>query len=134
MLYLGYGVIGGLGGGMGYVCPIATLVKWFPERRGLMTGVAVCGYGMGALVMSAFAAPQIARHGIPATFIMLGAAYGLLIILSAQFCRNPRLPVFSNSKASASNLQTDYTTREALCTPISGFFGSCSLSTSRRGS
>jgi OFA family oxalate/formate antiporter-like MFS transporter len=55
-LYAGYGVLGGIGMGMGYICPVATLVKWFPDRRGLMTGVAVCGYGFGAAVMSPFAA------------------------------------------------------------------------------
>ncbi|MGZ4819942.1 MAG: MFS transporter, partial [Terriglobales bacterium] len=44
-LYLGYGVISGIGMGMGYITPVATLVKWFPDRRGLMTGVAVAGYG-----------------------------------------------------------------------------------------
>ena len=117
LLYLGYGVIGGLGAGMGYICPIATLVKWFPEKRGLMTGVAVCGYGMGALVMSAFAAPQIVQHGIPATFVMLGVAYGLLVILSAQFCRNPRLPIHVLGKTAAGSGQGDYTTGEALRTP-----------------
>jgi MFS family permease len=52
LLYLGYGVLGGCGMGMGYITPVAALVKWFPERRGLMTGVAVCGYGAGALVSS----------------------------------------------------------------------------------
>ena len=117
MLYLGYGVIGGLGGGMGYICPIATLVKWFPEKRGLMTGVAVCGYGMGALVMSAFAAPQIVKRGIPTTFILLGAAYGLLVILSAQLCRNPPLPIQGGGKTAAGSSQGDYKTSEALRTP-----------------
>jgi MFS transporter len=62
-LYLGYGVITGIGMGMGYICPVATLVKWFPDRRGLMTGVAVCGYGFGALIMSPFAAWESIHHG-----------------------------------------------------------------------
>lgn len=56
LLYLGYGVLTGVGMGMGYICPVATLVKWFPDMRGLMTGVAVCGYGFGAAVMGPFAA------------------------------------------------------------------------------
>src|SRR5947208_3032767 len=71
-LYVGYGVLSGIGMGMGYICPVATLVKWFPDRRGLMTGVAVCGYGAGALIMSPFAARYIVGHGVPATFIVLG--------------------------------------------------------------
>jgi OFA family oxalate/formate antiporter-like MFS transporter len=88
-LYLGYGVITGIGMGMGYICPVATLVKWFPDRRGLMTGVAVCGYGFGALIMSPFAAWEIIQHGIPATFWTLGVAYLIVVVLAAQFYANP---------------------------------------------
>ncbi len=88
-IYLGYGVIGGFGMGMGYICPVATLVKWFPDMRGLMTGIAVCGYGFGALVMSPFAVWEIANHGIPATFLSLGVVYGIVVILAAQFMCNP---------------------------------------------
>src|SRR5690349_20396884 len=61
-LYLGYGVLGGVGMGMGYICPVATITKWFPDRRGLMTGVAVMGYGAGALVMSPIAAREISER------------------------------------------------------------------------
>jgi len=88
-LYLGYGVITGIGMGMGYICPVATLVKWFPDRRGLMTGVAVCGYGFGALIMSPFAAWEIIHHGIPATFSTLGIVYLIVVVLAAQFYANP---------------------------------------------
>jgi OFA family oxalate/formate antiporter-like MFS transporter len=88
-LYLGYGVITGLGMGMGYICPVATLVKWFPDRRGLMTGVAVCGYGAGALVMSPIAAREILRYGVPATFLTLGLVYLVLVVAAAQFYANP---------------------------------------------
>jgi OFA family oxalate/formate antiporter-like MFS transporter len=88
-LYLGYGVITGIGMGMGYICPVATLVKWFPDRRGLMTGVAVCGYGFGALIMSPFAAWEIIQHGIPATFWTLGIVYLVVVVLAAQFYANP---------------------------------------------
>lgn len=88
-LYVGYGVITGIGMGMGYICPVATLVKWFPDMRGLMTGVAVCGYGFGALIMSPFAAWEITHHGIPATFATLGIAYLIIVVLMAQFYANP---------------------------------------------
>jgi OFA family oxalate/formate antiporter-like MFS transporter len=88
-LYLGYGVITGVGMGMGYICPVATLVKWFPDRRGLMTGVAVCGYGFGALIMSPFAAWDIIHHGIPATFSTLGIVYLIIVVLAAQYYANP---------------------------------------------
>ncbi len=88
-LYLGYGALTGIGMGMGYICPVATLVKWFPDRRGLMTGVAVCGYGFGALIMSPFAAWEIIHHGIPATFSTLGVVYMIVVVLAAQFYANP---------------------------------------------
>src|SRR5712692_7257026 len=88
-LYAGYGILGGLGMGMGYICPVATLVKWFPDRRGLMTGIAVCGYGFGALIMSPVAARSIASHGVSWTFWVLGSTYLVLVIAMAQFYANP---------------------------------------------
>jgi len=88
-LYIGYGLLAGIGGGMGYICPVATVTKWFPERRGLMTGIAVMGYGAGALVMGPISARQIVARGVPATFLMLGVAYLILIVLTAQFYANP---------------------------------------------
>ena len=90
VLYLGYGVLGGLGMGMGYICPVATVAKWFPDLRGLMTGVAVAGYGAGALIMSPIAAKLIVSHGIPFTFLWMGIIYGVLVILTAQpYCNPP---------------------------------------------
>ncbi len=89
LLYFGYGVLAGVGMGMGYICPVATLVKWFPDRRGLMTGVAVCGYGAGALVMSPIAAREILARGVSATFLTLGTAYLVLVVITAQFYKNP---------------------------------------------
>ena len=86
-LYLGYGLLAGFGMGMGYIVPVATLVKWFPDRRGLMTGVAVCGYGAGALVMSPLAAREILAYGVPATFLTLGIVYLAVVVLTAQFYR-----------------------------------------------
>ncbi len=88
-MYIGYGVLSGIGMGMGYICPVATLVKWFPERRGLMTGVAVCGYGAGALVMSPIAARLILSHGVPFTMYGLGIVYLIVVVIAAQFYANP---------------------------------------------
>ncbi|MGZ4835596.1 MAG: L-lactate MFS transporter [Terriglobales bacterium] len=88
-LYLGYGVISGIGMGMGYITPVATLVKWFPDRRGLMTGVAVAGYGAGALIFSPIAARLIQTSGIPATFWIFGIVYLILVAAAAQFYANP---------------------------------------------
>ena len=88
-LYLGYGIIGGFGMGMGYICPVATLVKWFPDRRGLMTGIAVCGYGFGAAVMSPFAAWEIINTALPLPFGRLGSVYLIVVVAAAQFYCEP---------------------------------------------
>jgi OFA family oxalate/formate antiporter-like MFS transporter len=120
-LYVGYGVLSGIGMGMGYICPVATLVKWFPDRRGLMTGVAVCGYGAGALIMSPFAARYIVGHGVPATFLVLGVVYGVIVVLAAQAYKNPPQgwmpagwsPNTAVSKAATTN---NFTVKEAMST------------------
>jgi len=88
-MYWTYGVMGGIGMGMGYITPVATLVKWFPDMRGLMTGVAVCGYGAGALIMSPIAARTIQSNGVPATMIGLGIVYLILVTGAAMFYANP---------------------------------------------
>ncbi len=88
-LYFSYGVLGGIGMGMGYITPVATLTKWFPDKRGLMTGVAVAGYGAGALIMSPIAAREIVAAGVPMTFLSLGIAYLILVVGAAQFYANP---------------------------------------------
>ena len=88
-LYLTYGVIGGTGLGMGYIVPITVLVKWFPDRRGLITGVAVAGFGAGSL-FSAPAAGWLMRHvGLLPTFAYLGVAYGIIAVAAGSFMRNP---------------------------------------------
>ena len=88
-LYLTYGVIGGTGLGMGYVVPIAVLVKWFPERRGFITGLAVAGFGIGSL-FSAPAAGWLMRHvGLMPTFAYLGVAYAVVAVAAGSFMQNP---------------------------------------------
>jgi OFA family oxalate/formate antiporter-like MFS transporter len=89
ILYIGYGVLSGLGMGMGYITPVTTVAKWFPDLRGLMTGVAVAGYGAGALIMSPIAAKLIVSRGIPFTFLWMGIIYGVLVVLTAQAYVNP---------------------------------------------
>lgn len=120
-LYLGYGVLAGVGMGMGYICPVATLVKWFPDRRGLMTGVAVCGYGAGALLMSPIAARQIVARGVPSTFMTLGIVYLIVVVVTAQFYKNPPqgwrpegwVPSTAVSKAATTY---EFTVKEAMST------------------
>jgi len=120
-LYVSYGALGGIGMGMGYITPVATLTKWFPDRRGLMTGVAVAGYGAGALVMSPFAARSIAVRGVPATFAILGIVYLILILTAARFYSHPPAgwrpagwePTGTVMRAASA---ADFTVREAMGT------------------
>ncbi len=121
LLYLSYGVLAGTGGGMGYICPVATVAKWFPDKRGVMTGLAVTGYGAGALLMGPIAAREIVSSGVATTFLTFGAAYLVLVILAAQFYANPPADwkpagwVATSKVAKAATLQ-NYTVKEAMST------------------
>jgi OFA family oxalate/formate antiporter-like MFS transporter len=88
-LYVSYGVIGGVGLGFGYIVPIAVLVKWFPDRRGLMTGIAVGGFGAGALVTAPVATRLIQTTGVLHTFAVLGIAFLIVTVISGWFMQNP---------------------------------------------
>jgi OFA family oxalate/formate antiporter-like MFS transporter len=88
-LYVSYGVIGGVGLGFGYIVPVAVLVKWFPDRRGLITGIAVGGFGAGALVTAPIATRLILRVGVLSTFAYLGIAYLIVTVIAGAFMKNP---------------------------------------------
>ena len=88
-LYLTYGLIGGIGLGFGYIVPVAVLLKWFPDKRGLMTGIAVGGFGAGALVTAPIATRLIQSVGVLQTFAYLGVAYLIVTVASGFFMRNP---------------------------------------------
>ncbi len=88
-LYLTYGVIGGTGLGLGYIVPISVLVKWFPERRGLLTGIAVGGFGAGALVTAPVATRLIQSVGVLRTFAYLGVVYLVVTSVAGWFMQNP---------------------------------------------
>jgi OFA family oxalate/formate antiporter-like MFS transporter len=88
-LYLSYGLIGGIGVGFGYIVPVAVLVKWFPDRRGLITGIAVGGFGAGALIFAPVATRLIQSVGVLNTFAYLGIAY-FIVTAGAGLCmQNP---------------------------------------------
>src|SRR5690625_52007 len=89
MLYLFYGVIGGIGLGIGYIAPVSTLVKWFPDHRGLATGMAIMGFGFAALLSGPAAASLIDSIGISATFFTLGAIYFVVMTLASQYLAPP---------------------------------------------
>jgi OFA family oxalate/formate antiporter-like MFS transporter len=120
-LYLTYGFIGGIGLGFGYIVPVSVLVKWFPDRRGLITGIAVGGFGAGALVTAPVATRLIERVGVLQTFAYLGIAYLIVTPIAGLFMSNPPegwKPEGWTKVASpaAQRPARDYTLREALAT------------------
>jgi OFA family oxalate/formate antiporter-like MFS transporter len=88
-LYLSYGLIGGIGLGLGYIVPVAVLVKWFPDRRGLITGIAVGGFGAGALITAPVATRLIQSVGVLNTFAYLGIGYLIVTAIAGWFMQNP---------------------------------------------
>jgi MFS transporter, OFA family, oxalate/formate antiporter len=120
-LYLSYGLIGGIGLGFGYIVPISVLVKWFPDRRGLITGIAVAGFGAGALVTAPVATHLIQSVGVLQTFAYLGVAYLMVTMATGYFMQNPPdgwkpagwIPSITQTNQRAA---TDYTLSGALKT------------------
>ena len=92
LFYLGYGVIGGAGIGLGYVTPVATAAKWFPDRKGLATGIVVMGFGLGALLLSKVLAPLLllrTEGDLPLVFAWLGVVFAAILIPSSLALRDP---------------------------------------------
>jgi OFA family oxalate/formate antiporter-like MFS transporter len=120
-LYLSYGLIGGIGLGFGYIVPVAVLVKWFPDRRGLITGIAVGGFGAGALITAPVATRLIQSAGVLRTFAYLGIAYLIVTVVAGLFMQNPpdgwRPEGWTPTASQASQRSRhDYTLGEALRT------------------
>ena len=95
LFYLGYGVIGGAGIGMGYVTPVATVAKWFPDRKGLVTGIVVMGFGVGAFLLSKGLAPLLvlqAGEDLSLVFVWLGVIFACVLIPCCLFLSNPPEP------------------------------------------
>src|SRR6202790_4693142 len=120
-LYLTYGVIGGTGVGFSYIVPVAVLVKWFPDRRGLITGIAVGGFGAGALITAPVATRLIQSVGVLSTFAYLGVAYLVVTVVSGYFMQNPpegwKPEGWTATGTQAAQRSTrDYTLGEALRT------------------
>jgi OFA family oxalate/formate antiporter-like MFS transporter len=135
ILYLGFGVIAALGNGFGYVTPIATLIRWFPDKRGLVTGLAVMGFGAGAFFMGQIAPAMIAKFkvvetaggaekiissGVAMTWYIWGVIFLVLVTGAAQFYKNPPkgwLPVGFKPAASAVSAANSYKFGEAVKKP-----------------
>jgi OFA family oxalate/formate antiporter-like MFS transporter len=118
-LFLTYGVIGGIGLGLSYIVPVAVLVKWFPERRGLITGIAVGGFGAGALITAPVATWLIAHVGVLNTFACLGIAFLLIAVIAGLFMQNPPdgwRPEGWTPTASQNAQATNFTLGQALQT------------------
>jgi MFS transporter, OFA family, oxalate/formate antiporter len=120
-LYIGYGLLSGLAIGMAYICPVATIVKWFPDRRGLMIGATVMGYGAGAMLMGPIAARLIIHSGVPATFRIFSGAILVIVVAGAQFQICPPhgwKPEGWEPRSAVSKMASriDYTVKQALRT------------------
>lgn len=116
LLYLGYGVLGGIGLGLGYVSPVSTLIKWFPDRRGLATGLAIMGFGGGAMIgapLSVFLMKCFASStsvGVAETFMVMGLVYLIFMMIGAFSIRLPAegwLPAGFRPDQQKSRLMTD---------------------------
>ncbi|MFC6723642.1 OFA family MFS transporter [Halobium palmae] len=84
-----FGVVGGMGIGLGYISPIGTLLEWFPDRRGMATGLAVMGFGAGALLTGPLGNFLIQGYGVSTTFFALGTLYFVLMSLGASYLAKP---------------------------------------------
>jgi len=128
LIYLGYGVIGGCGLGIGYISPVSTLIRWFPDRPGMATGMAIMGFGGGAFIasplsvwlMGKFSTPT--HIGVAETFVALGITYFIFMMVGAAIVRVPAAgwkPAGYTAPVQASKLITtnDVFVYDALKTP-----------------
>jgi MFS family permease len=89
LVFVGMGLIGGIGAGLGYIAPVSTLVKWFPDRRGMATGMAIMGFGGGAFVAGYLNVFLMNRIGVAMTMMTLAAIYFVVMISGALIIRRP---------------------------------------------
>lgn len=118
LYWLTYGVLSGLGMGIGYIAPVSTLVKWFPDRRGLATGMAVLGFGSGALITAPVATYLMGTVGISNTYYILGISYFILMLLGALYIAPPTGNVSVDKYATSSGAKpiAQLSAREAVKT------------------
>jgi MFS family permease len=89
LVFLGMGVVGGIGCGLGYIAPVSTLVKWFPDRRGMATGMAIMGFGGGAFLAGYLNVYFMDRIGVARTVMALGGIYLMVMLIGATILRRP---------------------------------------------
>ncbi len=90
LLYLFYGVIGGIGLGVGYITPVSTLVKWFPENRGFATGCAIMGFGFASLIAGPVMQWLLERFSLSHMFFLMGIAYCAIMVPAARYLAPPK--------------------------------------------
>jgi OFA family oxalate/formate antiporter-like MFS transporter len=118
MLYLSYGVVGGLGTGIVYVGIVGLMVRWFPDRRGLAAGAVAAGYGMGAMITTFPISNSLHNVGMETTLLTFGLALGVVGLLASLFLRQPP-PVLSETPLPESGQTVvDVPPREMLKTPV----------------
>ncbi len=134
VLYLGYGVVGGIGLGIGYISPVSTLIKWFPDRPGLATGMAIMGFGGGALIASPLSNKLLGIFdsgfdptdknavadgtALSSTFLTLGIVYTIFMLVGAALVRVP--PGYAEGEETVQQPGTNgalVTAKEAIRTP-----------------
>src|SRR5260370_6476924 len=113
-----------MGWGVGYIVPLAMLIKWFPDRRGFITGLAVAGFGLGALFTAQIATPLVAPGsiGLGSALLYLGIVYMIIIVIAAQFFRRAPegyAPAGWTPSAALQSIRAtrDFTLSETLRTP-----------------
>ena len=121
LMYLFYGVVGGIGLGVGYITPVSTLVKWFPNNRGLATGLAIMGFGFASLIAGPVMQILIAKYGLINNFLILGCVYFVVMVASAIYLEPPKTTVDTSALTKhAVNQPTvtgpQYTAKEAMHT------------------
>lgn len=89
LFYLTFGILQGIGLGFGYIAPVYTVVKWFPDRLGLASGIIIMSFALGSLLASFLISPLIASMGLYGAFTTLGIGYGICMLLSALYLANP---------------------------------------------
>ncbi len=108
LFYLTFGVLQGIGLGFGYVVPVYTVVKWFPDKPGLASGIIIMSFALGSLLASFLIGPLIASVGLSGAFATLGMGYGICMLLSALYLANPE------STSTAQHTNIDLTPKEIL--------------------
>lgn len=115
-LYIYYGIIAGAGVGFAYVCPLSTCVKWFPENKGFITGIAVGAFGLGSLIFKSVIQHFIASSGVSSTFLYIGIIYAVVGLIGAQFLILPSANSKTALKSISSSSKGDFTVGEMLKT------------------